>query len=86
MSMKPIKRLAETPTELHCYRPRRVKSTCDATLETRLRESVRELQRRTEEVTDRIERKYSGRTRVEMVRREIDRESDAEIREALREL
>jgi len=48
-------------------------------------DSLRELQHAAQDTIDRIERKYNGRTRVEMVRRECERESDVEIRAALRE-
>jgi hypothetical protein len=48
--------------------------------------AVRELQRRSEEIGDRLVRKYGGRVRIEQQRRTIDRETDAEIRAAIEEM
>lgn len=47
-------------------------------------DSIDTLHRIAQETIDRIERKYDGRTRIEMVRRQCERESNAEIRAALR--
>jgi len=49
-----------------------------------INDSVRTLHRAAQDTIDRLERRHAGRTRVEMVRREIERESDEEIRAALR--
>lgn len=74
----------QRPTELHCYRPRQPASDCDATLTARLRDSLRVLQQQSDRIHDTIERKYNRHTRIELIRRAIEQETETEIRQALK--